>query len=114
MVSSRGFTSMPVAPFLTSICSGQVKDSSPFGPFIFTVCPSTVAVTPAGTGTGFLPMRDMSFLTRCGLRPQNTLQRISPPTFSSRARESDITPLGVDRMATPRPLATLARSRTAL
>ena len=31
---------------------------------------------------------------------------ISPPTFSSLARASDITPLGVERMATPRPLAT--------
>src|SRR6476646_10310623 len=60
LVSSRGFTSMPAAPFLTSICSGQVKESSPFGPFIFTVCPSTVAVTPAGTMTGFLPMRDIA------------------------------------------------------
>src|SRR5947209_8022602 len=46
--------------------------------------------------------------------PQNTLHRISPPTFSSRARASDITPLGVDRMATPSPFATLVRSRTAL
>src|SRR6516162_2366782 len=45
------------------------------------------------------------------LARQNTLQRISPPTFSSRARASDITPLGVDRMATPSPLATLVRSR---
>src|SRR5581483_3852702 len=44
----------------------------------------------------------------------NTLQRISPPTFSSRARASDITPFGVERMATPSPLATLLRSRTAL
>jgi hypothetical protein len=37
LVSSRGFTSMPAAPFLTSISSGHVKESSPFGPFIFTV-----------------------------------------------------------------------------
>jgi hypothetical protein len=36
-----------------------VNDNSPFGPFIFTVWPATVAVTLDGTGTGFLPMRDM-------------------------------------------------------
>src|SRR4029079_18109529 len=123
LVSSRGFTSMPCAPFLTSISSGHVKESSPFGPFIFTAWPSTVAVTPAGTTTGFLPMRDIvkPYLSlgplgagRCHEPPQNTLHKISPPTFSSRARESDITPLGVDRMATPNPFATLVRSRTAL
>src|SRR5262249_54339833 len=113
-------TSMPAGLDFTSTWSGQVKDSSPFGPFIFTACPSTVAVTPAGTTTRFLPMRDNlhpSFLgpPRGPPRPPpNPLQRISPPTFSSRARASDITPLGVDRMATPSPLATLVRSRTAL
>src|SRR5262249_47976031 len=61
-VSSRGFTSMPAAPFFTSTCSGQVKASSPFGPFIFTVRPSTVAVTPAGATTGVLPTRDIALL----------------------------------------------------
>src|SRR5690606_5282719 len=33
----------------------------PFGPLNFTVWPVIVAVTFAGTGTGFLPMRDMTF-----------------------------------------------------
>ena len=32
---------------------------------------------------------------------------ISPPTLASRAFWSDITPFGVERMATPRPLATV-------
>src|SRR5437667_12470802 len=32
---------------------------SPFGPFTVTVRPATCAVTPWGSGTGFLPMRDM-------------------------------------------------------
>ena len=36
-----------------------MKESSPFGPFAFTVWPSTLAVTPAGTATGFLPIRDI-------------------------------------------------------
>src|SRR5262245_1763275 len=61
-VSSRGVTSTPAGLFFTSICSGQVKVSSPFGPFILTVRPSTVAVTPAGMTTGFLPTRDIAQL----------------------------------------------------
>src|SRR6185437_4795286 len=39
-------------------------------------------------------------------RHQNTVQMISPPTLASRASWSAITPLGVDRMAMPRPLLT--------
>src|SRR3569833_1854778 len=38
---------------------GSVCDSSPFGPFTFTVLPSTVTVTPDGTVMGSLPIRDM-------------------------------------------------------
>src|SRR5687768_15167691 len=98
-VSSRGDTSTPAVVFSTLICSGQVKLSSPLGPFMLTFWPATVAVTPDGIATGLLPMRDIA-LPHCAVvahRPQNTLHRISPPTFSSRARESDITPLGVDR-----------------
>src|SRR5262245_42794683 len=60
-VSSRGATSMPAAVFSTLICSGQVKLSSPLGPFIVTFWPATVAVTPDGTTTGFLPMRDIGW-----------------------------------------------------
>src|SRR5258708_7567294 len=37
----------------------RVTCSSPFGPFTFTVLPSTVAVTPVGSATGFLPIRDI-------------------------------------------------------
>ena len=50
---------MPSAVFSTLISSGSVKESSPLAPYIFTVWPLTVAVTAAGTGTGFFPMRDM-------------------------------------------------------
>src|SRR4051812_33604805 len=39
---------------------GSLCASSPFGPFTFTVLPSTVTVTPAGIETGILPIRDMS------------------------------------------------------
>src|SRR6184192_996263 len=35
---------------------------SPFGPFTVIRLPSIWAVTPLGSGTGFLPMRDMSLL----------------------------------------------------
>src|SRR5678815_3378375 len=40
-----------------SACSFRV--SSPFGPFTEIDGPFTVTVTPLGTGTGFLPIRDI-------------------------------------------------------
>src|SRR3989337_1781904 len=107
---------MPSAVFSTLISSGRVKESSPLGPLVLTVWPLTVAVTLAGTATGFLPRRDIEMPfdrpDAAGPFPQNTLQMTSPPTFSSRALASDMTPLGVERMATPRPLATLGKSLT--
>src|SRR5215207_2586390 len=63
LVSSRGATSTPAAVLSTLISSGHVKLNSPLGPFIVTFWPATVAVTPDGITTGFLPMRDIgSFL----------------------------------------------------
>src|SRR5882724_577894 len=57
--SARGSTL--TSPFstlaATSPCS--TTESAPFGPFTFTVCPSTTAVTPEGMATGFFPTRDM-------------------------------------------------------
>src|SRR5262249_22157199 len=44
--------------------------------------------------------------------PQNTVQRISPPTLASRASWSAITPFGVETIATPRPLFTRGKFRT--
>src|SRR5688572_20293321 len=41
------------------IPSGNFRDSSPLGPFTDTVEPSISTVTPLGTGTGILPIRDM-------------------------------------------------------
>src|SRR6478609_11006684 len=52
-------TSAPTSPCTTSCMA-------PFGPFTLTVWPSTLAVTPAGIGTGFFPTRDMA----CFLRPR--------------------------------------------
>src|SRR5262245_1792334 len=46
-------------------------------------------------------------------RHQNTVQMISPPTLASRASWSAITPLGVDKIATPRPLLMRGKLRTA-
>src|SRR5262249_31687999 len=46
------------------------------------------------------------------LRAQNTVQRISPPTFWSRASWSAITPFGVDRIDTPSPLLMRGRVLT--
>src|SRR5688572_4781950 len=65
LVSFNGSTWM--APLsivaLTSPCSTSC--SAPLGPFTLTVWPSTFAVTPEGTGTAFLPIRDMVFLLSC-------------------------------------------------
>ena len=41
------------------IPSANFRESSPFGPFTDTVDPSMETVTPLGTGTGILPIRDM-------------------------------------------------------
>src|ERR1700678_387371 len=63
LVSERGSTlTVPLSSF-TSISSGTRNWREPFGPFIFTSWPSTVAVTPDGTVTTFLPMRDMTILS---------------------------------------------------
>src|SRR5262249_57607698 len=43
----------------TAISWGTTNCKAPFGPFIFTVWPSTLAVTPDGIATAFFPMRDM-------------------------------------------------------
>src|SRR3982750_541027 len=43
----------------TVMSAGSVRDSSPRGPFTFTVLPSTETVTPLVTGTGFFPIRDI-------------------------------------------------------
>ena len=101
----RGFT--VTAPSSTAIVTSSVAVNArvPFGPFTSTVCPETVAVTPPGRSTGFLPMRDIA-------PPQNTVQRTSPPTLAVRACASDMTPFGVETMATPRPWRTCGISLT--
>ena len=88
------------------IPSGNFRDSSPLGPFTDTVEPSMSTVTPFGTGTGILPIRDM-----CG-PPYQTRASSSPPVWARRACASDMRPLEVLRMAMPRPLRTRGISPT--
>src|SRR5450755_2979173 len=58
-MSLRGVRVTPSAPTLASISGTNMTFSSPFGPFTLTVLPSTEAVTPFGSATGFLPIRDI-------------------------------------------------------
>src|SRR6516225_2860410 len=60
LVSVRGSTLMELLSIFTTTSSGSTNATAPFGPFIFTVWPSTLAVTPDGIGTGFLPIRDIA------------------------------------------------------
>src|SRR5258708_13975129 len=59
LVSARGATMVLPASILGVMSSGITPSSAPFGPFTLTFWPSTLALTPCGTATGFLPMRDM-------------------------------------------------------
>src|SRR5512145_2975481 len=59
LVSSRMAISMPPFSSLATIASASTCLSSPLGPFTLTSWPFTWAVTPPGTVTAFLPMRDM-------------------------------------------------------
>src|SRR5690349_2744836 len=58
-ISRCGVNVTPSSPTLASTSGTSVTFSSPFGPFTLTVLPSTVAVTPFGNATGFLPIRDI-------------------------------------------------------
>src|SRR5947208_11506290 len=103
--SSRGVTAIEPSSNAMVMSSAATKASSPFGPFIFTVWPSTDAVTPFGTGTGFFPIRDIDLLFSFHFAAdQKIVQRTSPPRLRSRASASDMTPCGVDTMETPSPL----------
>src|SRR5690606_78473 len=56
---SRGTTeTLPSASVIVT-SSVAVKARVPLGPFTSTVWPEMLALTPAGTGTGFLPIRDI-------------------------------------------------------
>src|SRR5258707_13671570 len=59
LVSERGSTLIAPSSIFTTISLGTTNCRAPLGPFIFTVWPSTGAVTQEGIGTAFLPMRDM-------------------------------------------------------
>lgn len=61
LVSSEGRVTVRVLPSIATVRSGSiVRESSPLGPFTWTVFPCSVTVTPAGIVTGNFPIRDMS------------------------------------------------------
>jgi len=76
---------------------GTRSDSSPFGPFTLTRSGSIEIVTPAGTGMGCLPIRDMSIAV------YQTFATTSPPTPAMRASWPVMTPLEVEMIAVPIP-----------
>src|SRR5262245_15647120 len=59
--SSFGRTTLisPLSPRSAVIGSASRCDSSPLGPLTFTVWPSMVTSTPAGTGIALRPIRDI-------------------------------------------------------
>src|ERR1051326_189338 len=58
--SSDGrFTTTVPSSSDSCISSCSAREISPFGPFTVTWCPSICAVTPLGSATGFLPIRDI-------------------------------------------------------
>src|ERR1700751_5854325 len=59
LVSLRGSTLMLPLSSLATTSAASTSSRAPFGPFILTVWPSTLAVTPDGIATAFLPIRDM-------------------------------------------------------
>src|SRR4029078_2369462 len=58
-VSTRGSTLILAPSTFAATSAWSTSESAPLGPFTLTTCPSTLAVTPEGTATGFLPTRDM-------------------------------------------------------
>ena len=104
-VSSVGRDTVIVLPSSFTIISAcTVRESSPLGPLTRTIWPSISAVTPEGTVTGRLPIRDMA-------SSYQITASSSPPRFAARASRSDISPFGVERMAIPRPFRTRGISR---
>src|SRR6476661_3888711 len=58
-VWSRGLTATLPPSSLASTCSTSTILSSPLGPLTEIFCPERLTVAPVGTGTGFLPIRDI-------------------------------------------------------
>jgi hypothetical protein len=57
---SSGRVTISSSPSRVMVMDGRnVRVSSPLGPFTVTVWPSMVTSTPAGTGMGILPIRDI-------------------------------------------------------
>ena len=81
-----------------SMSCGIRSDSSPLGPLTVTRSGSIAIVTPAGTGMGCLPIRDIVFS-----RVYQTVATTSPPTPWMRALWPVITPREVEMIAVPMP-----------
>src|SRR5690348_2942214 len=119
---------IPSSPRLASTSSTSVTLSSPFGPFTFTIFPSIVAVTPFGSGTGLLPMRDISlsrsehvaedfaadvFLARRGVR-HHALRRRHDRDTEPIAVRFEVCDSGIDAPTRGRHTLELADHRPAL
>src|SRR5437899_2001962 len=63
LASSEGRVTVTAPSCTASAMSGwKVRASSPLGPLMVSSRPATAALTPPGSGTGFLPIRDTDFL----------------------------------------------------
>jgi hypothetical protein len=60
LVVGTGDLDAPLSPLATVMGSATTRANCPLGPLTVTVWPSMSTVTPAGTTTGRLPIRDMS------------------------------------------------------
>ena len=86
------------------IPSGRVQLNFPFGPSTSTSESAMLSLTLDGISIGKYPTRDILFpLFELFGGLYQTWQRTSPPTFDPRQALSVITPLEVDKTATPKP-----------
>src|ERR1700704_1533657 len=88
LVSTRGSTLISAPSTLATTSPWSTSETAPLGPFTLTTWPSTLAVTPEGTATGFFPTRDMILFH---WHPTRTISRSSyrPVRFKSEDRAED-------------------------
>ena len=80
--SGRFTSSAPSSARSTVIGEATAWLRVPFGPFTVTTLSSTVTSTPAGTGTGSLPMRDIVFSScSCVTRRRRGLPHLRPSSW---------------------------------
>src|SRR6266545_529288 len=87
LLSLRGSTCTAPFSIFTATSLDRTTSRAPFGPFIFTVWPSTFAVTPVGMATAFLPIRDMSSFLVSPLQFAHILVGEPVPTSPEHALE---------------------------